>query len=153
MSCLDKVHSTQTSAASLNEREFIQNMTKKQQEHVATARNNAMNDKSNALDDQRITDIKPLLTPAILLDELPLTQEAFKTIDMSRREVERIVQGQDDRMLVVVGPCSIHDPVAALDYACRLKSYADQSRSDLKIVMRVYFEKPRTTVSHSDIHI
>jgi 3-deoxy-7-phosphoheptulonate synthase len=140
--------STQTSASSINEREFIKAKQQEQNsksmvKHTAPP---ATSDIINDLDDRRITSIKPLLPPSILIDELPLTQTAFETIDQARREIEHIIQGRDDRLLVVVGPCSIHDTRAALDYARRLKAYADEAQSDLKIVMRVYFEKPRTTV-------
>ncbi len=96
--------------------------------------------------DLHIESIRPLLPPAILLDELPLTEQASMTVSRGREEVTRILGGQDDRLLVVVGPCSIHDPVAARDYARRLTPLADELAPDLCIVMRVYFEKPRTTV-------
>jgi 3-deoxy-7-phosphoheptulonate synthase len=96
--------------------------------------------------DLRVESIRPLLPPAILLEELPLSEEGSVTVARNRDEVARILWGDDDRLIVVVGPCSIHDPVAGLDYARRLKALADELAADLKIVMRVYFEKPRTTV-------
>jgi 3-deoxy-7-phosphoheptulonate synthase len=94
----------------------------------------------------RVESIRPLLPPAILLEELPLTEAASVTVSRGRDEVARILRGEDDRLVVVTGPCSIHDPVAALDYAQRLRSLADDLAADLRLVMRVYFEKPRTTV-------
>jgi 3-deoxy-7-phosphoheptulonate synthase len=96
--------------------------------------------------DLRIESIRPLVPPAILLEQLPLPEEGAVTVSRTREEVTRILDGQDDRLLVVVGPCSIHDGPAALDYARRLKVLADELAPDLHVVMRVYFEKPRTTV-------
>ena len=96
--------------------------------------------------DLRVESIRPLLPPAILLEELPLGETAALAVNKSREEVARILRGQDDRLVVVVGPCSIHDPRAAMDYARRLHALAAELASDLRIVMRVYFEKPRTTV-------
>jgi 3-deoxy-7-phosphoheptulonate synthase len=94
----------------------------------------------------RIAGIRPLVPPAILVERLPLPAEGAVTVQRTRQEVSRILRGADDRLIVVVGPCSIHDPGAALDYARRLAPLADELASDLCIVMRVYFEKPRTTV-------
>ncbi len=96
--------------------------------------------------DLRVESIRPLLPPAILLEELPLTEEGSLVVAQARREVVDILDGVDDRLLVVVGPCSVHDPAAARDYARRLRAMADELAADLRIVMRVYFEKPRTTV-------
>jgi 3-deoxy-7-phosphoheptulonate synthase len=96
--------------------------------------------------DTRVNRIRPLISPALLLERLPLEQEQARLVASSRETVVRILNGEDRRLLVVVGPCSIHDPVAALDYAQRLRSVADQLADDIYIVMRVYFEKPRTTV-------
>jgi 3-deoxy-7-phosphoheptulonate synthase len=96
--------------------------------------------------DLRIASIRPLLPPAILLEELPLRAEGATTVLGARDAVSRILDGRDDRLLVVVGPCSVHDPVAALDYAQRLARLAGELAPDLCVVMRVYFEKPRTTV-------
>ena len=96
--------------------------------------------------DLRVENIRPLLPPAILLEELPVGEAAAQTISRGREEVSRILWGEDDRLIVVVGPCSIHDPVAAMDYARRLRKLADELAADLRLVMRVYFEKPRTTV-------
>jgi 3-deoxy-7-phosphoheptulonate synthase len=96
--------------------------------------------------DLHVESIRPLVPPAILLEELPLTEEGSLTVGQAREEVARIVNGADDRLIVIVGPCSIHDPKAGLDYARRLKAIAAELSSELRIVMRVYFEKPRTTV-------
>jgi len=96
--------------------------------------------------DLRVEHIRPLLPPAILLEELPVTETAAQTVARGREEVSRILWGDDDRLIVVVGPCSIHDPKAGMEYARRLRALADETAADLRIVMRVYFEKPRTTV-------
>jgi len=97
-------------------------------------------------DDVRIDTLKPLLPPAILMEEIPLSEEATRAVVSSRAEVANILAGKDDRLVVVVGPCSIHDPEAGLEYARRLKTLLPKLESDLKLVMRTYFEKPRTTV-------
>jgi 3-deoxy-7-phosphoheptulonate synthase len=97
-------------------------------------------------DDVRIDDLRPLIPPAILMEEIHPGDEAIGRITDARGQISDIVHGKDDRLLVVVGPCSIHDPQAALDYAKRLKALRDQHIDDLLIVMRTYFEKPRTTV-------
>ncbi|KAJ1654213.1 hypothetical protein IWQ61_005821 [Dispira simplex] len=100
----------------------------------------------NELDDNNIVGTKPLIPPQILMEDLPLTESAATTIIKGRRATEAIIQGNDDRLIVVVGPCSIHDVKAAKEYAAKLKEYADSASEDLCIIMRVYFEKPRTTV-------
>ncbi|MBT8468228.1 MAG: 3-deoxy-7-phosphoheptulonate synthase [Deltaproteobacteria bacterium] len=97
-------------------------------------------------DDVRIDDLRPLIPPAILMEEIHPGEEAITRIATARREISDIVHGKDDRLLVVAGPCSIHDADAALDYAKRLKALRDEHAKDLLIVMRTYFEKPRTTV-------
>jgi 3-deoxy-7-phosphoheptulonate synthase len=94
--------------------------------------------------DTRITGYDPLLAPAALLDELPLSDEAAATVEDCRAEVRAVLDGTDDRLLVIAGPCSVHDPVAALEYAALLREVREASRDDLLVVMRVYFEKPRT---------
>ncbi len=99
-----------------------------------------------ATENLRIKSILPVSTPAQVQDELPLTEAATRTVFETRREVQDILHGRDPRLLVVVGPCSIHDPKAALEYAGKLKSLREEVKKDLLIVMRVYFEKPRTTV-------
>jgi 3-deoxy-7-phosphoheptulonate synthase len=96
--------------------------------------------------DLRVESIRPLLPPAILLEELPVSETAALTIARGREEIVEILDGTNDRLVVIIGPCSIHDPAAAMDYARRLRTLADELAADLRIVMRVYFEKPRTTV-------
>jgi 3-deoxy-7-phosphoheptulonate synthase len=96
--------------------------------------------------DLRIENYKPLLPPAILLEELPLSDRGSETVARGRQDVSRILRGEDDRVVLVVGPCSIHDTDAGLEYARRLKQLAEQHADEICIVMRVYFEKPRTTV-------
>lgn len=88
----------------------------------------------------------PLIPPALLYDELPLPQNAQTTVLKGRKELADIISGKDDRLMVMVGPCSIHDPLTALEYCDRLKTLADKLRPDLCIIMRAYLEKPRTTV-------
>ena len=97
-------------------------------------------------DDVRIESLRPLIPPAILMEELPASEADTRLIAEARSEVARIVTGEDDRLVIIVGPCSIHDPEAGIEYAKRLKPLADALRADLKVVMRTYFEKPRTTV-------
>jgi 3-deoxy-7-phosphoheptulonate synthase len=97
-------------------------------------------------DDLRIVKTHPLIAPAILAEEIPLTEAAAKKVYESRRTIEAILDGKDARLLVVVGPCSIHDTTAALEYADRLRQVSDALADALLIVMRVYFEKPRTVV-------
>jgi 3-deoxy-7-phosphoheptulonate synthase len=97
-------------------------------------------------DDVRIKRLRPLIPPAILLEELPLGSAEASFVAERRQAIGAVVAGQDPRLLVVVGPCSIHDPEAGLEYAERLKPQIDRLADDLLIVMRTYFEKPRTTV-------
>ena len=97
-------------------------------------------------DDLRIQNLRPLLPPAILMEEHAASDEETAVVVRGREEITRILRKEDDRLLVVVGPCSIHDPRAALEYASRLAEVAQEHRDDLCIVMRVYFEKPRTTI-------
>src|SRR5947208_5496560 len=96
--------------------------------------------------DLHVESNRPLVPPSILLEELPLTEPGSQVIARARDEIIRILHGDDDRLIAVVGPCSVHDPAAALDYAGRLQEQAVALAGDLRIVMRVYFEKPRTTV-------
>jgi 3-deoxy-7-phosphoheptulonate synthase len=98
------------------------------------------------VDDVRIKEIKELSPPAHLLREFPASEPAATTTFEARADIHRILHGADDRLLVVVGPCSIHDYDAAMEYARRLKAERERLGADLQIVMRVYFEKPRTTV-------
>lgn len=97
-------------------------------------------------DDLRIAQLKPLIPPAILMEELPISEKASHTVAAARNALDAVLAGEDDRLVVVVGPCSIHDPQAALEYATRLKERAAALSDELCVVMRVYFEKPRTTV-------
>jgi 3-deoxy-7-phosphoheptulonate synthase len=99
-----------------------------------------------ATDDLRIKWTKVVLPPVFLEEEMPETEAASSTIYHSRKEIVEILNGNDHRLLVVVGPCSIHDTKAAREYAALLQSAIGELSSDLRIVMRVYFEKPRTTV-------
>ena len=98
------------------------------------------------IDDVRIKEIKELNPPSHVLREFPATKKAAETTFAARSAIHRVLFGADDRLLVVIGPCSIHDYDAAMEYARRLKAEADRLQDDLLVVMRVYFEKPRTTV-------
>ncbi|MBL4831192.1 MAG: 3-deoxy-7-phosphoheptulonate synthase AroG [Aliivibrio sp.] len=97
-------------------------------------------------DDLRINKIKELLPPIAILERFPATEQAADTVFAARKAIHNILNDKDDRLLVVVGPCSIHDPEAAIEYGKKLKVLRDQLSDRLEIVMRVYFEKPRTTV-------
>jgi 3-deoxy-7-phosphoheptulonate synthase len=97
-------------------------------------------------DDLRIKEIKELLPPARVLADFPITSKAAKTVYDTRQEIHRILHGADDRLLLIAGPCSIHDVKAAKEYAGRLREAKERCAADLLIIMRVYFEKPRTTV-------
>jgi 3-deoxy-7-phosphoheptulonate synthase len=97
-------------------------------------------------DDVRIKGLRPLIPPAILLEELPITAAEATFVREQRRAIGEVITGRNRRLLVVVGPCSIHDPDAALEYAGRLRELSQRYADDLLIVMRTYFEKPRTTV-------
>ena len=96
--------------------------------------------------DRRIARIRPLVSPALLREDLPLLDAAARVVVDGRDATSAILTGADDRLLVVVGPCSVHDPRAALDYAARLAEISRTVRDQLLVVMRVYFEKPRTTL-------
>jgi 3-deoxy-7-phosphoheptulonate synthase len=97
-------------------------------------------------DDLRIKQIKELSTPEEVMREIPRTLTATRIVMAARNAIHAILHGTDDRLLVVVGPCSVHDPVAAVDYAARLAALRERLADRIEIVMRVYFEKPRTTV-------
>jgi 3-deoxy-7-phosphoheptulonate synthase len=98
------------------------------------------------IDDVRIGAVRPLISPALLLDELPVSPAIQDLVEGTRSAIADILHGRDDRLVAVVGPCSIHDHDQAMDYARLLKGAAEELSEDLLIVMRVYFEKPRTTV-------
>ena len=98
------------------------------------------------IDDTRIGAVRPLITPALLQEWLPVPAAALALVESSRSAISRVLHGADDRLVVVVGPCSIHDHAQAIAYATQLKAQADALQGELLIVMRVYFEKPRTTV-------
>ena len=101
---------------------------------------------STTHDNRRIAGNRPLLPPAILIEEIPLTDKATTVVENGRAESEAILNGTDDRLIVVVGPCSIHDTKAAIEYAEQLLALAQKYKADLQVIMRVYFEKPRTVV-------
>ena len=98
------------------------------------------------IDDTRIDAVRPLITPALLMEKWPGSEATLALVERSREAIARVLHGHDDRLVVVVGPCSIHDHGQALDYAARLKAAAEPLADALLVVMRVYFEKPRTTV-------
>ena len=97
-------------------------------------------------DDLRIRDVRPLIPPAILLEEIPISESASNVVADARAAIAAVLSGADQRLVVVAGPCSIHDTRAAFEYAVRLKPIADRLSDSLLIVMRTYFEKPRTSV-------
>ncbi|MCM0608506.1 MAG: 3-deoxy-7-phosphoheptulonate synthase [Ideonella sp. WA131b] len=106
-----------------------------------------MSERTSQTDDQRIRDVTPLPPPEHLIRFFPIADTPVEAlVGDTRQRIRRVMQGEDDRLLVIVGPCSIHDPAAALDYARKLKAERDRHAGDLEVVMRVYFEKPRTTV-------
>jgi 3-deoxy-7-phosphoheptulonate synthase len=107
----------------------------------------AHHEKTSQTDDERIQDVKPLPPPEHLIRFFPISGTPVETlVGKTRRRIRQIIQGQDDRLLVIMGPCSIHDPAAAMEYAKRLMVERERHADTLEIVMRVYFEKPRTTV-------
>jgi 3-deoxy-7-phosphoheptulonate synthase len=97
-------------------------------------------------DDVRIENLRPLIPPAILMEEIPVSDDMAAQVIKDRQAIAAILHGVDPRWLVVMGPCSIHDPQAGFVYAQRLKELAERYRDVLMVVMRAYFEKPRTTV-------
>ena len=107
----------------------------------------ALSEKTSQTDDQRIKDVTPLPPPEHLIRFFPIAGTPVEAlIKDTRQGIRNIIGGQDDRLLVIIGPCSIHDPSAALEYARKLRPLRDKLRGELEVVMRVYFEKPRTTV-------
>ena len=123
-------------------------MSPKQQGHASdTGHGYALSEKTSQTDDQRIKDVTPLPPPEHLIRFFPIAGTPIETLVGGTREaIRRILGGQDDRLLVIIGPCSIHDPLAALEYARKLKAERARHADTLEVVMRVYFEKPRTTV-------
>ena len=104
-------------------------------------------DKTSKTDDERIKNVTPLPPPEHLIRFFPISGTPVEVlVSDTRKAIRHIVHGKDDRMLVIIGPCSIHDPAAAIDYAGKLKALRDKYADTLEVVMRVYFEKPRTTV-------
>ena len=101
---------------------------------------------STRIDGVRISAVRPLISPALLLDELPASPAVQSLVEHNRKGIADVLNGHDDRLIVVVGPCSIHDHAQAVEYASRLATVAECLQEDLLVVMRVYFEKPRTTV-------
>ena len=97
-------------------------------------------------DDVRISGIQEVLPPEILHNEIPMSETASETVYRARDAIQKILRDEDDRLVVIVGPCSVHDPDAAREYASRLRPLIESLSNELCIVMRVYFEKPRTTV-------
>ncbi|MBS1728875.1 MAG: 3-deoxy-7-phosphoheptulonate synthase [Armatimonadetes bacterium] len=97
-------------------------------------------------DDLRITDARPMIPPAILHEELPVSDEVSETVDKARQSIVEVLHGGDNRLVVVVGPCSVHDPASVFEYASRLAPVAEKLSDKLVMVVRAYFEKPRTTV-------
>ena len=98
------------------------------------------------IDDTRMRAVRPLLTPALLQESLPVSDSLIDRVEQQRQAISDVLHGRDDRLIVVVGPCSIHDHDQAIEYAQRLLPLAQELSEDLLVVMRVYFEKPRTTV-------
>ncbi|MEL0171490.1 MAG: 3-deoxy-7-phosphoheptulonate synthase, partial [Synechococcus sp.] len=96
--------------------------------------------------DLHVVETRPLVAPAILHSDLPLSDRASETVRQTRQRIQRILRGEDQRLLVIVGPCSVHDVSAAEEYAGALALIRERLKDSLEIVMRVYFEKPRTTV-------
>jgi 3-deoxy-7-phosphoheptulonate synthase len=88
----------------------------------------------------------PLIPPALLISEIPMTEQSLQTVIKGRRDAVSVIMGKSDKLLVIVGPCSIHDPATAIEYCQRLKALSDKLQDDLVVVMRAYLEKPRTTV-------
>ncbi|KAF9427273.1 3-deoxy-7-phosphoheptulonate synthase [Podila epigama] len=98
------------------------------------------------MEDLRVSGYAPLIPPQIIQEEIPMSQTSRKVVSLARQQAAKILRGEDDRLIVIVGPCSIHDPRSALEYASLLKPVAEQLSGELLIIMRAYFEKPRTTV-------
>ncbi|KAJ0395264.1 hypothetical protein ATCC90586_003971 [Pythium insidiosum] len=124
----------------------VQDQRNQQRDARALAEEEARQRKRVKLENLHVTNIRPLVPPACVIEELPVTSEVYETVTLARQGVSDILHGRDDRLVVVVGPCSIHDVSAALEYASRLRDVAQELSKDLLIIMRTYFEKPRTTI-------
>ena len=98
------------------------------------------------IDDVRINQVTEVITPHQLMHEAPLDPNIIQSVFDSRERISKILHKKDDRLLIIIGPCSIHDPEAAMDYAEKLQQVSNRYEGELEIVMRVYFEKPRTTI-------
>jgi 3-deoxy-7-phosphoheptulonate synthase len=114
-------------------------------EHMKQIDGDYQNIRNNCLENTKVT-FRDLIPPINLIEDIPQTEFTLQHIRNSRTTISRIINGDDDRLLLVIGPCSIHDPVAALEYGQHLKSAAKLFKDTLFIVMRVYFEKPRTSI-------
>ncbi|ORX81331.1 phospho-2-dehydro-3-deoxyheptonate aldolase [Anaeromyces robustus] len=112
--------------------------------NIQIKKQNSVSDETT--DDLRVSRYEPVVQPMKLVEEIPSTKESRETVRKGRLEAAACLKGTDDRLLVIVGPCSIHDVDLAMDYAKRLKKVADELKDDLVVLMRCYFEKPRTTV-------
>jgi 3-deoxy-7-phosphoheptulonate synthase len=117
-----------------------------QHDHEAGSSQAPATQDNTRVDDVRIEAVRPLISPALLQDELPLPAAALALVQGARDAMANVLAGRDDRLIAVVGPCSIHDHDQAMAYAGKLKALADELQGELLVVMRVYFEKPRTTV-------
>ena len=116
-------------------------------QNAASEGRHALSERTSQTDDERIRDVTPLPPPEHLIRFFPIRGTPIEAlVGETRKRIRRIMSGKDDRLLVVVGPCSIHDPAAAIEYARKLKEQREKYADTLEIVMRVYFEKPRTTV-------
>jgi 3-deoxy-7-phosphoheptulonate synthase len=113
-------------------------------DHEIGARDSTLD--TTRIDDVRIGAVRPLITPALLQERVPVRDDTLPLVEASRAAIADVLHGRDERLIVVVGPCSIHDHDQAMEYGQRLKAVADELQDDLVIVMRTYFEKPRTTV-------
>ncbi len=112
-----------------------------------TAASDTPIDKTGPTDDERVRALRPLPPPEQLVHRMPIRGTEVETlISATRARIQRMMRGQDERLLVIIGPCSIHDPVAAMEYAERLRALREQLADSLEVLMRVYFEKPRTTI-------
>jgi len=108
--------------------------------------NRSAHNEMNPTNDLRIQRARPLISPAVLEEEIPMPNTSTTMISKARRKIADIIHGRDERLLMIVGPCSVHDPQAVKEYGARLKALSDEVNERLLLVLRVYFEKPRTTI-------